>query len=113
MCSDLVYSHRHATSGSNSGMITPGRSSDMFIILSSHYRSRHYFATSRELKHLDAVTVSRSPVFAWFSESLAGLSTTRAYNQQSIFLAKNARCIDEYDRLAGSRWLSPRCGNCV
>ncbi|KAF8735100.1 hypothetical protein AX14_002716 [Amanita brunnescens Koide BX004] len=53
---------------------------------------KYYLATSRELKRLDAV--SRSPIFAWFSESLAGLSTIRAFNQQSIFASENRRRID-------------------
>jgi ATP-binding cassette subfamily C (CFTR/MRP) protein 1 len=53
---------------------------------------RYYLATSRELKRLDAVT--RSPMFTWFSESLAGLSTIRAFGQQSIFTAANQKRID-------------------
>ncbi len=36
---------------------------------------RYYLNTSRELKRLDAV--SRSPVFAWFGETLSGVSTIR------------------------------------
>lgn len=52
----------------------------------------YYLATSRELKRLDAV--SRSPIFAWFSESLAGVSTIRAFNQQNVFITKNERRID-------------------
>lgn len=55
-------------------------------------RSSYYLATSRELKRLDAV--SRSPIFAWFSESLSGLSTIRAYSQQGIFEAKNQQRVD-------------------
>jgi ABC-type multidrug transport system fused ATPase/permease subunit len=68
---------------------------DMFPrreLLTSMNECRYYLATSRELKRLDAVT--RSPIFAWFSESLAGLSTIRAFNQQSIFIAINRKRID-------------------
>lgn len=36
---------------------------------------RFYLATSRELKRLDAV--SRSPVFSFFGETLAGLPVIR------------------------------------
>jgi hypothetical protein len=50
---------------------------------------KYYLATSRELKRLDAV--SKSPIFAWFSESLAGVSTIRSFNQQSIFIKANER----------------------
>lgn len=71
----------------------------------------YYLATSRELKRLDAV--SRSPIFAWFSESLAGLSTIRAYDQQSIFIANNERRIDRNQlcylpSTAVNRWLAVR-----
>ncbi|KAG1838637.1 P-loop containing nucleoside triphosphate hydrolase protein [Suillus subalutaceus] len=71
----------------------------------------YYLATSRELKRLDAV--SRSPIFAWFSESLAGLSTIRAYDQQSVFIANNARRIDRNQvcylpSIAVNRWLAIR-----
>lgn len=53
---------------------------------------RYYLATSRELKRLDAV--SRSPIFAWFSESLNGLSTIRAFGQQNLFIQNNERRVD-------------------
>ncbi|KAG0695819.1 P-loop containing nucleoside triphosphate hydrolase protein [Suillus ampliporus] len=71
----------------------------------------YYLATSRELKRLDAV--SRSPIFAWFSESLAGLSTIRAYDQQSVFIASNARRIDRNQlcylpSTSVNRWLAVR-----
>ena len=72
---------------------------------------RYYLATSRELKRLDAVT--RSPIFAWFSESLAGLSTIRAFGQQSIFTAANQKRIDHNQicylpSVSVNRWLSIR-----
>ena len=72
---------------------------------------RYYLATSRELKRLDAV--SRSPIFAWFSESLAGLSTIRAFNQQSIFIGTNQRRVDRnqicyLSSISVNRWLSVR-----
>ncbi|KAF9518525.1 hypothetical protein BS47DRAFT_1388932 [Hydnum rufescens UP504] len=47
----------------------------------------YYLATSRELKRLDAV--SRSPIFAWFQESLGGLSTIRAFQIEPVFLHVN------------------------
>ncbi|KJA15567.1 hypothetical protein HYPSUDRAFT_48272 [Hypholoma sublateritium FD-334 SS-4] len=72
---------------------------------------KYYLATSRELKRIDAVT--RSPIFAWFSESLAGLSTIRAFHQQSIFVAANQRRIDHNQicylpSISVNRWLSVR-----
>ncbi|KAG2112529.1 P-loop containing nucleoside triphosphate hydrolase protein [Suillus clintonianus] len=72
---------------------------------------RYYLSTSRELKRLDAV--SRSPIFAWFSESLAGISTIRAFDQQSVFIASNARRIDRNQlcylpSTSVNRWLAVR-----
>ncbi|ELU40598.1 multidrug resistance-associated ABC transporter [Rhizoctonia solani AG-1 IA] len=52
----------------------------------------YYLATSRELKRLDAV--SKSPIFAWFQESLGGLSTIRAFSQQAVFMAQNEAKLD-------------------
>ncbi|KAF9473354.1 multidrug resistance-associated ABC transporter [Pholiota conissans] len=72
---------------------------------------KYYLATSRELKRIDAVT--RSPIFAWFSESLAGLSTIRAFHQQTIFVAANQKRIDHNQicylpSISVNRWLSVR-----
>lgn len=72
---------------------------------------KYYLATSRELKRLDAV--SRSPIFEWFSESLSGLSTIRAFNQQLIFLATNHHRIDRNQicylpSISVNRWLAIR-----
>ncbi|KXN89408.1 Metal resistance protein YCF1 [Leucoagaricus sp. SymC.cos] len=72
---------------------------------------KYYLATSRELKRLDAV--SRSPIFAWFSESLAGLSTIRAFNQQGIFIQSNQHRIDRNQicylpSISVNRWLAVR-----
>ncbi|RPD60042.1 metal resistance protein YCF1 [Lentinus tigrinus ALCF2SS1-7] len=71
----------------------------------------YYLATSRELKRLDAV--SRSPIFAWFSESLNGLSTIRAFGQQQLFIANNERRVDRNQicylpSISVNRWLAVR-----
>ncbi|KAJ7918968.1 multidrug resistance-associated ABC transporter [Mycena leptocephala] len=72
---------------------------------------KYYLSTSRELKRLDAV--SKSPIFAWFSESLTGVSTIRSFNQQSIFIKANQRHIDRNQicylpSISVNRWLSIR-----
>ena len=82
----------------------------MYVLLMVN-ECRYYLATSRELKRLDAVT--RSPIFAWFSESLSGLSTIRAFGQQSIFIAANQKRIDHNQicylpSVSVNRWLSIR-----
>ena len=41
-------------------------------------------AASRQLKRLDGVT--RSPIYANFSETLNGVSSIRAYNKQDTFI---------------------------
>lgn len=56
------------------------------------YIQRYYLRTSRELKRLDSV--SRSPVYAHFQESLGGISTIRAYQQQSRFIEENEWRVD-------------------
>ncbi|KAF8636372.1 hypothetical protein AX17_003557 [Amanita inopinata Kibby_2008] len=72
---------------------------------------RYYLATSRELKRLDAV--SRSPIFAWFSESLSGTPVIRAFNLQSVFVANNQRRLDRNQicylpSIYVNRWLAVR-----
>nr|XP_054751164.1 ATP-binding cassette sub-family C member 9-like [Lytechinus pictus]XP_054751165.1 ATP-binding cassette sub-family C member 9-like [Lytechinus pictus] len=47
------------------------------------FLQKYFITTSRELQRLDSV--SKSPVFAYFSETLGGLATIRAYNSQKTF----------------------------
>ncbi|KAG0225249.1 ATP-binding cassette transporter 1 [Mortierella sp. GBAus27b] len=72
---------------------------------------RYYLATSREIRRLDSV--SRSPVFAHFQETLGGISTIRAYRQQQRFIQGNEHRLDQnmrayYPSIAGNRWLAFR-----
>ncbi|KAF8985597.1 hypothetical protein BGZ46_003292 [Entomortierella lignicola] len=72
---------------------------------------RYYLATSREIRRLDSV--SRSPVFAHFQETLGGISTIRAYRQQNRFIQGNEFRLDQnlrayYPSIAGNRWLAFR-----
>ncbi|KAG9104389.1 hypothetical protein FRC06_002943 [Ceratobasidium sp. 370] len=71
----------------------------------------YYLATSRELKRLDAT--SKSPIFAWFQESLGGLSTIRAFGQQDVFMAQNEAKLDRNQMVylpavSVNRWLAVR-----
>eukprot|EP01113_Clastostelium_recurvatum_P049085 TRINITY_DN9039_c0_g1_i5.p1 TRINITY_DN9039_c0_g1~~TRINITY_DN9039_c0_g1_i5.p1 ORF type:complete len:716 (+),score=138.89 TRINITY_DN9039_c0_g1_i5:65-2149(+) len=81
---------------------------------------RYYVATSRELKRLDAI--SRSPIYTQFSETLAGLSTIRAYARVDAFIEENKAGKVDYNTRAyfassvANRWLGVRLefiGNCV
>lgn len=70
---------------------------------------RFFNRTSLELKRLDAI--SRSPIFAHFSESLGGLGTIRAFGRRSAFEASSLRMVDQNTRaywlwVAGNRWFS-------
>jgi ATP-binding cassette subfamily C (CFTR/MRP) protein 1 len=57
-----------------------------------YWVQRYYLRTSRELKRLDSV--SRSPIYAHFQESLGGITTIRAYRQQLRFVQENEWRVD-------------------
>lgn len=72
---------------------------------------RYYLRTSRELKRLDSV--SRSPIYAHFQESLGGISTIRAYRQQQRFELENEWRVDAnlkafFPSISANRWLAVR-----
>ncbi|XP_035982687.1 canalicular multispecific organic anion transporter 1 [Fundulus heteroclitus] len=72
---------------------------------------RFYIATSRQLRRLESV--SRSPIYSHFGETVSGLSVIRAYNHQERFLKHNEQTIDEnlktiYFRIMSNRWLAIR-----
>jgi len=72
---------------------------------------RYYVATAREIRRLDSV--SRSPIFAHFSETLNGVSTIRAFSQQRRFISENETRLDENQRayyvsISSNRWLAVR-----
>lgn len=72
---------------------------------------RYYLRTSRELKRLDSV--SRSPIYAHFQESLSGISTIRAYQQQKRFSMENEWRVDAnlrayFPSINANRWLAVR-----
>ncbi|KAJ0008012.1 hypothetical protein Pint_30337 [Pistacia integerrima] len=70
-----------------------------------------YRSTSRELRRLDSV--SRSPIYTSFTETLDGSSTIRAFKSEEYFLAKFNEHVALYQRtsyseLTASLWLSLR-----
>lgn len=78
------------------------------LILLSVYIQRFYVATSRQLRRLDSV--SRSPIYSHFGETVSGLSVIRAYKHQERFLKHNYTTIDEnlksvYPWIVSNRWV--------
>ncbi|XP_004459255.1 ATP-binding cassette sub-family C member 2 isoform X1 [Dasypus novemcinctus] len=70
-----------------------------------------YVATSRQLKRLDSVT--RSPIYSHFSETVSGLPVIRAFQHQQRFLKHNEMEIDTnqkcvFSSVVSNRWLSIR-----
>lgn len=75
------------------------------------YIQRYYLRTSRELKRLDSI--SKSPIFAHFQESLGGITTIRAYRHQQRFALENEWRVDANLRayfmsINANRWLAVR-----
>ncbi|KAJ3104877.1 hypothetical protein HDU96_008773, partial [Phlyctochytrium bullatum] len=73
--------------------------------------ARDFLASSRELKRLDSVT--RSPIYSIFSETLVGASTIRAYNAALRFRNETLRRINANHRAyfhlwCTNRWLGTR-----
>lgn len=53
---------------------------------------RFYVSTSRQLRRLDSVT--RSPIYSHFGETVSGLSVIRAFGHQERFLQQNESTMD-------------------
>ncbi|CDH53089.1 multidrug resistance-associated protein 1 [Lichtheimia corymbifera JMRC:FSU:9682] len=75
------------------------------------YIQRYYLATSRELRRLDSV--GKSPIYSHFQETIAGVSTIRAYEQQRRFVFENETRLDDNQRayfpsISCNRWLAVR-----
>ena len=71
----------------------------------------YYLATSRDMKRLNSV--SRSPIYVQFNESVNGVTTIRAFGSQYRFIAENHSLIDNNNRpflwmWATNRWLHAR-----
>ncbi|XP_070772711.1 ATP-binding cassette sub-family C member 2 isoform X2 [Enoplosus armatus] len=81
------------------------------LALVYYFVQRFYVATSRQLRRLDSV--SRSPIYSHFSETVSGLSVIRAYGHQERFLKHNEITMDEnlksiYPWIVSNRWLAIR-----
>ncbi|CAM9531857.1 unnamed protein product [Chrysoparadoxa australica] len=81
------------------------------IMFVYYLAQRYYRPVSRSLQRLEST--SRSPIFAQFSETLAGVATLRAYNQEKNFVQQNTNRIDASNRAffhmhCANRWLQFR-----
>ncbi|XP_063232793.1 LOW QUALITY PROTEIN: multidrug resistance-associated protein 1-like [Bacillus rossius redtenbacheri] len=72
---------------------------------------RFFVASSRQLKRLESI--SRSPIFSHFGESITGASTIRAYSLQQKFEKESEETVDTnqmcyYPGMIANRWLAIR-----
>ena len=77
----------------------------------SKNKKRYFVATSRQLARMDSIT--KSPIYSHFSETIAGVSTLRAYACQDRFVEKMQRNMDENNIYVfvtnfADRWLGIR-----
>ncbi|XP_017012708.2 multidrug resistance-associated protein 1 isoform X2 [Drosophila takahashii] len=76
-----------------------------------YFAQRFYVATSRQLMRLESV--SRSPIYSHFSETVTGASTIRAYNVGDRFIDESDAKVDKnqvckYPSVIANRWLAIR-----
>ncbi len=67
--------------------------------------------TARQLKRLESI--SRSPIYSHFGETVAGSSTIRAFNMDDFFISESEKKVDSnqvcyYLNMMINRWLSVR-----
>eukprot|EP00475_Leptophrys_vorax_P018991 TRINITY_DN25961_c0_g2_i3.p1 TRINITY_DN25961_c0_g2~~TRINITY_DN25961_c0_g2_i3.p1 ORF type:complete len:1046 (+),score=330.85 TRINITY_DN25961_c0_g2_i3:240-3140(+) len=94
------------------GLTNPFALSSLLVIIPVFYFvRRRYIASSREIKRLDGVT--KSPVLAFFSSTLDGIATVRAYGMEEQFMKNFIKKIDRNNRawfsyLYLNRWIGFR-----
>lgn len=81
----------------------------LFIVY--YLAQRFYVPTSRQLQRIESIT--RSPIYTHFSETIAGAHTIRAYGQQERFIDTSVQRVDKnilyyFARIASNRWLGTR-----
>ncbi|XP_050310916.1 multidrug resistance-associated protein 1 isoform X2 [Anthonomus grandis grandis] len=89
------------------------------IAILYYFIQRFYVATSRQLKRLESV--SRSPIYSHFGETISGVHCIRAYGQQDRFIRESELKVDRnqicyYPSIVSNRWLAVRLemiGNCI
>ncbi|XP_071454835.1 multidrug resistance-associated protein 1-like [Hetaerina americana] len=76
-----------------------------------YFVQRFYITTSRQLKRLESI--SRSPIYSHFGESISGASSIRAYGVQDRFIEENETRMDQnqmcyFPSIVANRWLAVR-----
>ena len=100
--------------------VTPYFTITLIPIVIFYLRQQRYFTkTYRELKRLDSV--SRSPIYALFSETLDGVATIRAYKAEESLKRRMVKLLDKnqtafFNTFAAQCWLAVRlelAGTCI
>ena len=82
------------------------------VIMGCYYVvQRIYVNTSRQLKRLESV--SKSPIYSHFGETITGTSTIRAFRMEEDFIKQSENLVDSnqkanFPALVANRWLAVR-----
>ncbi|KAI8811080.1 P-loop containing nucleoside triphosphate hydrolase protein [Cladochytrium replicatum] len=93
-------------------LFVPGLALAIFPIGYMYYKiGQYYISTARTIRRVESVT--RSPLFSHFTETLNGVITVRAYSAENRFTSKFYRRSDVYNRATynmsvSTQWLSTR-----
>lgn len=76
-----------------------------------YFIQRFYVSTSRQLKRLESV--SRSPIYSHFGETVTGASAIRAFQEEERFIKESEHRLDinqvcYYPSIISNRWLAVR-----
>ncbi|KAF9911176.1 hypothetical protein BX616_010647 [Lobosporangium transversale] len=97
-----------------SAVFLPWMLPGMIVLLIIYYMAAVYYQkTSRELKRVESIL--RSHMFAYFSETLSGMGTLKAYHHHGIekAITRNQHNVDRYNKASyhwalGGRWIGFR-----
>ncbi|KAL5281110.1 ABCC2.2 family protein [Megaselia abdita] len=81
------------------------------IMVIYYFVQRFYVATTRQLTRLESV--SRSPIYSHFGETITGCASIRAYKAQHSFVDESDNYVDrnqlcKYPNIIAGRWLAVR-----
>ena len=81
---------------------------DIHTAVCSHPQ-RFYVASSRQIKRLDSV--SRSPIYSHFGETVQGATTIRAFHAQPRFIEESQNKVDANQKCYFHTLTSNRCAS--